>query len=111
MAQERLLALNDVGPDDWNAIQDFLGARDVEAADDPLNVWDARRYDDPNRDQIYLWGRDGWREGFWHARVTFEDGMAWMERSEDERAMPLTRSLALFEECVADALEGKYEEV
>lgn len=107
MARERLLALTEVGLDDWGRIQDWLAQHDVESpVDDPSNVWDVRRYDDPGRDESLLWGRDGWRDGYWHARVTWDDGEVWMERSdEDERAMPLTRAYDLLLEFVTDALD------
>lgn len=107
MSHERLLALSTVSTDDWHTLKTACARHDVENGDDVENVWDVRDYEDPTKDEIYLWGRDGWEEGFWHAVVNLDGDVAWITRGNDKRAMPLMRA----RELLANFAEKTYEEV
>lgn len=111
MPLERLLVMTDVSALDWRRVQNWLAEHDVESCrEDALDVWDVRIRPDPAASEALYWGRDGWRDGYWHARVTWEDGAVWLERGEDGRAMPLSRFHDIFLDFASDALTGEEDE-
>lgn len=95
MASERLLVMKEVGDDHWQCIKSGLAAFEVDLDDGPFNIWDVRDRGSED-DRIYLWGRDGWREGFWHAVFTKKDTHVWVERGQDARADSLLQSKQRF---------------
>jgi hypothetical protein len=95
MASERLLVMKDVDQAFWQRIKDALSNYEVDRAASSQNVWDVRDRG-TSEDKIYLWGRDGWREGFWHALICLDGNEVWIERGTDMRAENLTRSRKRF---------------
>lgn len=103
MPKERLQVMKDVDHTMWRRIKEACAAFDVEESSNLENVWDVRDYG-TEKDVIFLWGRDGWRDGFWHARITREGTSIWMERGQTENAHPLTRSRKRFSNLVRPLL-------
>lgn len=95
MPAERLQVMKDVDDTMWNRIKTACAFFDVEEKSNPENIWDVRDYGTED-DVIFLWGRDGWRDGFWHARIVREDTDVWMERGPSEKSNPLTQSRKRF---------------
>lgn len=95
MASERLLIMKGVDETFWQRIKDRLAGLEVDRDAGPRNIWDVRDRGSVD-DKIYLWGRDGWREGFWHAVVCLSGEDVWMERGDDSRAENLVTSRRRF---------------
>lgn len=114
MQEERILVCASISPDEWTRI--LLKAReyDVEAGTGPDYIYDARLR--PTKDvlaqTIYIWGRDGWAQNFWHAHIYLErrvDGNLgiYMKRGPAKKTMSLIIARNLFEGFIASCLAGE----
>lgn len=97
-----------VGEGTWRRIKDACSKFDVEENSHPENVWDVRDYG-TDEDAIILWGRDGWRNGYWHARITRDGSDVWIERGSDDEANELTHSRKRFTNVVQPLLAPTQE--
>jgi hypothetical protein len=85
---------------EWYEIRELLTEYDVEAgeAHEMENVWDCRFYDEWTKDHAFYCGRDGWDQGFYHAKVYLEvcgeEISVHIEQGADD-AQPLTDSLRM----------------
>ncbi len=61
-------------PDDavWRRLRDKFREYDVEADSEDENIYDLRAHDVITDDEVYVWGRDGWSNGWWHGRLFLE---------------------------------------
>jgi hypothetical protein len=82
----------------WLRLRDKFKLYDVEEDSEDDNVYDLRAHDDFMEDEVLFWGRDGWPEGFWHARLTLERHptrdtlLVYAERGDHPEAIQLTHS-------------------
>jgi hypothetical protein len=103
----------------WRRLRDKFRAYDVEADSEEENVYDLREADILEEDIVYFWGRDGWSDGFWHARIYLERSPAtknlvvYAERGaigDCLPLLPLRRRLMLFMEDCMTAVDKKGSE-
>jgi len=106
MPSEKLLVMTDVDDAFWQRIKDRLKQHEVDLGAGPGDIWDVRDRG-TDQDKIYLWGRDGWRDGFWHAMIRREGTSVWMFRGKDDRAALLTKSRARLATFVTPLFESR----
>lgn len=85
---------------------------DVENASDPEYIFDLRDNNALADKHIYIWGRDGWRKGYYHGYVWVEKiddterFRAFVARKRIEGAMPLLQLkdliTATFQKCIPE---------
>lgn len=51
----------------WEDIKQVAKKYDVEKRDSPDHIFDARE------DSIFIWGRDGWMEGYYHGYMWYDE--------------------------------------
>jgi len=87
----------------------FFRDHDVEEGSDPINAYDARE------DFVYYWGRDGWRKGYWHARIYREEaGGRWnmlAQQNPDDRAADVLQISRAVAGHIQDIIQPKDENV
>ena len=54
----------------WRQLRLKFVEFDVEEESEDDNVYDLRQDDDMLKDVVLFWGRDGWSNGYWQARIT-----------------------------------------
>lgn len=111
MSHEHVVLFSSISPQSWEMIKCHAQQYDVEELDTPEHIFDLRENaEDSTRDHILVWGRDGWRDGYYHATVwveqTDKDGTLRVQitRGPDPNSMSLESMrkmlTAIFEHCV-----------
>lgn len=89
----------------WNHLLQFFREHDVSEGDDPHHAYDARD------NVVYYWGRDGWRKGYWHAKIyRVKADIGWnliAEQNEDDRAADVLRIAKIISGHIHNVLEKK----
>ena len=120
---EKILISELVSDAIWQRLILKFAEYDVEAESEDEYVYDLRQGATFMEDEGFFWGRDGWSEGFWHARFFLERGakgtlVLYAERGDDPRCMSmlaLQKATRVFMHSCMSAremveTEGKYEE-
>ena len=94
----------------WLRLREKFKTYDIEEDSTDEHVYDLRSYEDSpiTDDYVLFWGRDGWENGTWHAKLTLErkDGglLFFAERGSDAECMPLMavrrRLLSFMSDCM-----------
>lgn len=91
--REHIMIYSNVLLSDWEAIKNIARVFDVENGSSPDHVFDLRENADVLKEYILFWGRDGWRDGYYHGSINLrkqQDGKhyhVYLARGEDSRCM------------------------
>lgn len=83
--QEHIVLFTGITLHLWEEIKRIAEKYDVEAGDSANHVFDARD------EYILVWGRDGWRDNFYHACIRWHpaESVVRLTRGTHKHAMPM----------------------
>lgn len=99
MDRSYLILFPSISPQSWESIKRHARKYDVEEGSGPDFIFDVRESEDED-DYILFWGRDGWRMGYHHASIWFEEHnnnklRVYISRNSVDGAMPLVAARKL----------------
>lgn len=89
----------------WEEIKRVATRYDVEAGDSPEHIFDSRD------NCIFIWGRDGWREGFYHGHMWYDKDTQRVQltRGPEEHCMSLSSARKMIGPLFHPCIEGESE--
>jgi len=112
MDTEHMILFSTISPQSWKSIKQLSNTFDVEEQDSPEHIFDVRAGEDVLEDRIFVWGRDGWRGGYYHAIVWVETAPTPGElriritRGSHPKSMPLDGARRMLVPILKHCLEG-----
>lgn len=103
--RENIILYSGITLQTWGEIKRIACNFDVEEGDSPEHIFDARD------DGIFIWGRDGWREGFYHAHMWFDEDakQVRLTRSTHHNSMSLSSARKLIGPMFQSCIKGEAE--
>ncbi len=89
MQKETLRAIPSIPATVWAAIKAYALVHDVEAGATLNHIYDLREGSEGEADAIIVWGRDGWRDGYFYAVMSYDGRALVLEHSGHAQAPSL----------------------